>query len=133
MKAGRFLVVEDNLLNRRLVRDVLRHHGHEVVEAGDVDEAWAELRMRAPDVVLLDVQIPGGGGEKLLRELRADPAFRDLPVVAVTAQAMRGDRERFLAQGFDGYLSKPIEVRSFARDVERYLAGRPGPEGLPTP
>ncbi|HEX9602744.1 MAG TPA: response regulator [Myxococcales bacterium] len=126
MKPGRFLVVEDNPLNRRLIRDILRHRGHEVVEAESVDEGRIELRRQAVDVVLLDIQIPGGGGEQLLRELRGDPAVRHLPVVAVTAFAMRGDRERLLALGFNGYLSKPIDTRTFGADVERYLERTPG-------
>jgi two-component system cell cycle response regulator DivK len=114
----RILLVEDNPLNRRLARDVLEHRGHEVVEAVDVERGWAAAQGGTLDVVLLDVQIPGGGGELLLRRIRASSALAALPVVAVTAFAMEGDRERFLAMGFDSYLSKPIDTRTFGATVE---------------
>lgn len=112
------LLVEDNAMNRRLARDVLQHRGHEVTEAGNVDEGRAELLRSSPDLVLLDIQIPGGGGELLLREIRKNPSTAKLPVIAVTAFAMAGDRERLLAVGFDGYLSKPIDTRTFGPEVE---------------
>ena len=128
MSAARVLVVEDNAMNRRLVRDVLQYGGHEVLEAGSVDEGRERLRQVTPDIVLLDIQIPGGGGEKLLREIREAPALARVPVVALTAFAMQGDRERFLSAGFDGYLSKPIDVRTFCEDVGTFLAtGRVAP------
>lgn len=112
------LVVEDNPLNRILVREILEHRGHVVIEAGTVDEARSRLRDRVPDLVVMDIRIPGGGGEALLREIRCDPALARLPVMAVTAQAMRGDRERLLAAGFDAYVSKPIDTRSFGETLE---------------
>jgi len=115
------LVVEDNPMNMRLVHDVLAFRGHTILQAKDVDEGRARLAEATPDLVLLDVQIPGGGGELLLREIRETPALAHLPVVAVTAFAMRGDRERLLEAGFDGYLSKPISVRTFAEDVEAFV------------
>jgi CheY-like chemotaxis protein len=124
----RILLVEDNPLNRKLARDVLEHRGHEVVEAVDVEQGWAAAG-RFPDVVLLDVQIPGGGGEALLRRIRGAPGVAALPVVAVTAFAMEGDRERFLALGFDGYLSKPIDTRTFAATVEGFASPRTSTRG----
>lgn len=127
MSSLRILVVEDNASNRQLVREVLRIRGHEIVEAVDVPEGRACLREQVPDVVLLDVQIPGGGGELLLREIRELRSWSAVPVVAMTAFAMGGDRERFLAEGFDGYVSKPIDVRTFGAQVERLAAkGRNG-------
>jgi two-component system cell cycle response regulator DivK len=120
----RILLVEDNPLNRKLARDVLEYRGHEVVEAVDVAQGWAAVQGSVVDVVLLDVQIPGGGGEVLLRRIRGAPEVAALPVVAVTAFAMEGDRERFLAMGFDGYLSKPIETRTFAAKVESFATTR---------
>ncbi|MBI4869741.1 MAG: response regulator [Candidatus Wallbacteria bacterium] len=114
----RILLVEDNRLNRVLARDILQRRGHEVVEAQDLDSARSALGADAVDLVLLDIRVPGGGGEALLAEIRALPAHAALPVVAVTAQAMAGDRERLLAAGFDGYIAKPISTRSFAADVE---------------
>lgn len=118
------LVVEDNLLSRRLVQVALQTRGHTIVEAGSVDEARSALAGRRFDIVLLDVQIPGGGGERLLSELRRDPERAGLPILAVTALAMRGDRERLLAAGFDGYISKPIDIRSFGREVESFVVPR---------
>jgi len=122
----RVLLVEDNPMNRRLARDVLEHHGHEVTEAGDVDQGWAAIVRALPDLVLLDVQIPGGGGEALLRRIRSSPRTSELPVVAVTAFAMDGDRERLLAAGFDAYVSKPIDTRTFAAFVAGVVHERGG-------
>lgn len=118
---GNVLVVEDHPLNLRLVRDILEFHGHTVVSAIDVPEARLRLSEQRPDLVLLDIQLPGGGGELLLREIRADVELADLVVVAVTAQAMDGDEDRLLDAGFDGYLSKPIDTRTFASTVEAFL------------
>ncbi|MBX3219172.1 MAG: response regulator [Labilithrix sp.] len=117
------LVVEDHPMNRLLVRDVLEHRGHEVVEARNVDEAARALAARVPDLVLLDVQIPGGGGEAVLRSIREQAELATLPVVAVTAFAMAGDRARLLAAGFDGYVSKPIDTRAFGPTVEAFIRG----------
>jgi CheY-like chemotaxis protein len=118
----RILVVEDNPLNRRLVEALLVHRGHKVLQASTVDEGRELLTGEPPDVVLLDIHIPGGGGELLLAEIRKSDVLARMPVVAVTASAMSGDRERLLALGFDAYLSKPIDTRSFAHDVEAIAA-----------
>jgi two-component system cell cycle response regulator DivK len=115
------LVVEDNPLNRLLVHDILELRGHEVVEAATVDEARRVLESCRPDLLLLDVQIPGGGGEAVIREVRRRADLADLPIVAVTSLAMPGDRERLLSIGFQGYLSKPIDTRTFGPAVESYL------------
>lgn len=120
MKA-KILVVEDNLLNQRLVRDILEHRGHEISVARTVASARKRLEAERPDLVLLDIQLPGGGGEKLLAEIRANPSLANLPVVAVTALAMDGDRERLLRLGFDGYVSKPINTRSFGSVIESFI------------
>ena len=119
---SRILVVEDHPLNRRLVRDILEFNGHEVVEAYDVPQAHARLNEHHVELVLLDIQIPGGGGEVVLRTIRNDPTLSKLPVVAVTAAAMSGDRARLLAAGFDGYISKPIETKTFASVVDKFIA-----------
>lgn len=118
---ARILVVEDNALNRLLVHDILELRGHEVLEAGTVDEARRMLASCAPDLLLLDVHIPGGGGEAVIREVRRLPQLAALPIVAVTSLAMPGDRERLLESGFQGYLSKPIDTRTFASAVEAFL------------
>jgi CheY-like chemotaxis protein len=124
---ARILVVEDDEWSRRIVVELLQMRGHEVVEASDATTARAGL-LRAPDLVLLDIQFPGGNGVELLGEVRAssNTALARLPVIALTASAMRGDRERFLRQGFTAYLSKPIDVKSFGPTVESYLGGGPG-------
>ena len=118
---ARILIVEDNSLNRLLVHDILELRGHEVMEAATVDEARRALAERRPDLLLLDVQIPGGGGEAVIREVRQRAELADLPIVAVTSLAMPGDRERLLSIGFQGYLSKPIDTRTFGAAVESYL------------
>jgi CheY-like chemotaxis protein len=123
---SRILVVEDHPLNRRLVRDILEFRGHEVLEATNVEEARARLLERKAEIVLLDVQIPGGGGEAVLGTIRQDPDLTKLPVIAVTALAMAGDRARLLAAGFDGYISKPIDTMNFPNEVEAFIQkGRP--------
>jgi CheY-like chemotaxis protein len=118
---ARILIVEDNPLSRLLVHDILALRGHDVLEAATVDEARALLDTRAFDLLLLDVHIPGGGGEAVIREVRKRANLAGLPIVAVTSLAMPGDRERLLDSGFQGYLSKPIDTRSFGPAIEAYL------------
>jgi CheY-like chemotaxis protein len=124
--AARILIVEDNPLNRLLIHDLLVLRGHEVLEAATVNEALAVLSVDAPellpDLLLLDVQIPGGGAEAIIREVQRRPELATLPIVAVTSLAMPGDRERLLSIGFQGYLSKPIDTRTFGAAIETYLA-----------
>jgi two-component system cell cycle response regulator DivK len=119
--SGRILVVEDNAANRRLLHDLLEHRGHTVLEAETVDQGRAALRDAAVDLIVMDIQLPGGGGERLLREIREEPRLAALPVIAVTALAMQGDRDRFLRAGFDAYISKPIDVRRFGPEIESFL------------
>jgi len=120
MKA-KILVVEDNPLNMQMVRDILQYRGHRVLEATTVEEGRERLSANLPDLVLVDIQIPGGGGERLLRDIRADGRLRHIPVIAVTAFAMEGDQERFLKAGFTAYISKPIDTRQFGPTVESFL------------
>ena len=119
---ARILVVEDDEWSRRIVVDLLQMRGHEVIEALDYASARAGFT-QSPELVLLDIQFPGGNGVDLLREVRTDAAFATVPIVALTASAMTGDRERFLRQGFTAYMSKPIDVKTFCTTVESYLAG----------
>ena len=119
---SRILVVEDNELSARLFRDVLKYRGHDVIEAASLAQARARLSESLPDLVLTDLRLPDGGGDQLLREIRSDPARAHLTVIVVTASAMGGDRERILALGFDGYVSKPLNLTSFERDVDVFLA-----------
>lgn len=116
------LVVEDNALNLKLVRDVLGHAGYRVLEAGDAERGIALAREQAPDLILMDVQLPGIDGVEALRRLRSDPGTSSIPVVAITALAMKEDRERFLAAGFDGYLEKPVSVPALADHVAALIA-----------
>lgn len=116
------LVVEDNALNLKLVRDVLGHAGYRVLEAGDAERGIALARQEAPDLILMDVQLPGIDGVEALARLRADPVTSSIPVVALTALAMKEDRERCLAAGFDGYLEKPVSVPALAGQVAEMIA-----------
>jgi CheY-like chemotaxis protein len=117
----RILIVEDNPLNRLLFHDILQLRGHDVLEAATVDEARAVLAQAKPDLLLLDVQIPGGGGEAIIRDVRKRRELASMPIVAVTSLAMPGDRERLLSIGFHGYLSKPIDTRTFGEAIEAFL------------
>jgi two-component system cell cycle response regulator DivK len=104
------LVVEDNEKNMKLFRDVLQASGYETLEATTGEKAVELARTRVPALVLMDVQLPGIDGVEALARLRGDERTASIPVLALTAQAMDGDRERFLGAGFDGYLSKPVDV-----------------------
>jgi two-component system cell cycle response regulator DivK len=115
------LIVEDNPRNLKLVRDLLQHAGYRTLEATTAEDGVALARAHAPDLVLMDVQLPGMDGVEALARLRADPATNAIPVVAVTAFAMKADRERFAAAGFNGYLEKPISVRAFPGQVAQML------------
>jgi len=115
------LVVEDNDKNLKLIRDVLQFAGYAVVSAGSGEEGVALALERPPDLVLMDLQLPGIGGAEALRRLRDSSRTRLIPVVAVTAFAMRDDREDALDAGFDGYLSKPISVTSLPAQVRGFL------------
>jgi two-component system, cell cycle response regulator DivK len=121
----RILVIEDNLKNRKLVRDVLLHAGYDVVEASTGEEGIEVAASCEPDLVLMDLQLPGIDGTEALQRLR-DTDGRRYPVVAVTAFAMDSDRDRAFAAGFDGYVEKPISVRSLPRQVRGFLAGEGG-------
>ena len=115
------LIIEDNRQNLELVQFLLEEAGHRVRSAADARGARAELERQVPDLVLMDMQLPGTDGLELVAELRSDPRFRALPIVALTAHALRGDRERFLAGGCDGYIAKPIDVSTFTSQVEAVL------------
>jgi two-component system, cell cycle response regulator DivK len=116
----RVLIVDDNERNRRLARDVLRHAGLETLEAGDGGTAIAAATAELPDVILMDIRLPDMDGVAAVEVLRADSVTAGIPVVALTSFAMKGDRERFLAAGFDGYIEKPISVREFPDQVRGY-------------
>jgi CheY-like chemotaxis protein len=115
------LVVEDNETNQMLVRAVLELDGYRVSVAGSAVEVWQELRQGTPNLILMDVQLPGQDGLSLTRELKADPATAGIPIVALTAHAMSGDRELALDAGCAGYIAKPIDTRTFVGQVRQYL------------
>ena len=121
------LVVEDNERNLKLLRDVLEYAGYDVRAARTGEDGIALAVKEPPDLVLMDLQLPGIDGMEALRRLRENPRTADIPVVAVTAQAMKQDRERALEAGFNGYVTKPISVRAFPDQVRGFLSG--GAEG----
>ena len=124
MTPRRILVVEDNPLNLKLVRDVLRFAGYTVIEAQSGEEGLRVAREDPPDLVLLDLQLPGIDGTETLHRLRQGCLASHVPVVAVTAFAMAEDRQRASLAGFDGYVEKPISVRALPGQIEAFLTGR---------
>jgi two-component system, cell cycle response regulator DivK len=117
MAGERILVVEDNEKNMKLFRDVLQATGYTTMEATNGEDAVELARSHQPAVVLMDVQLPGIDGLEALARLRRDEQTASIPVLALTAQAMSGDRERFLEAGFDGYLSKPVDITQLIQSV----------------
>jgi len=121
VSSARVLIVEDNPLNLKLVRDVLTKAGFEVIEACTGEEGVARAQDSQPDMILMDLQLPGINGTQALRLIRNDPSGAMVPVVALTAFAMSEDRDRALLEGFDGYVSKPISVRALPHQVAKFL------------
>jgi two-component system cell cycle response regulator DivK len=124
MTGTRVLVVEDNEKNMKLFRDVLGAAGFSTVEATSGSQAVELATAHGPALVIMDVRLPEVDGVEALARLRADDRTASIPVLAVTAQAMWGDRERFLAAGFDGYLPKPLDVRELVDVVRRHCGAR---------
>ena len=123
MPEGRVLIVEDNEKNMKLFRDVLQASGYGTIEATSGEQAVELAGAHAPALVLMDVQLPGMSGVEALAQLRAAERTASIPVLALTAQAMRGDRERFLEAGFDGYLSKPVDLLQLLEAVREHCGG----------
>ncbi len=123
MAGEHVLVVEDNEKSMKLFRDVLQATGYSTLEARTGEDAVALARLQAPAIVLMDIQLPGIDGVEALARLRADERTASIPVLALTAQAMQGDRERFLEAGFAGYLAKPVDLVELLRTVEEHCAG----------
>jgi CheY-like chemotaxis protein len=119
--AGKVLIVEDNPVNLRLAQFLLEKRGFTVRQAGNGEECLKELASDLPDIVLMDIQLPGEDGLALTRRIRQDPRMAGLVIVALTAHAMAGDREKILGAGCDGYIAKPVDPQSLAAEVGRYL------------
>ena len=118
------LIIEDNEKNRKLVRDVLQVKGYQTIEA-ETAEAGLKLALeQSPALILMDIQLPGMDGITALKQLKADAKTNSIPVIAVTASAMSFKRQTMLAEGFDGYQTKPISLKDFLGEVERVLAAR---------
>jgi CheY-like chemotaxis protein len=115
------LVAEDNAVNRELLRELLEARGYTVFEACDGQEALHMIEQTQPDILLLDIGMPVLDGFAVIRRIRENPRLAPLPVVAVTAYAMQGDREKILSSGFDGYLSKPLNPSSLTKELDRLL------------
>jgi len=120
----RVLVADDNPVSRELIREILETDDCEVIEAGDGREALEKVREHRPDLALLDIQMPVMDGNAVVREIRADAQLAKLPVVALTAYAMQGDREKALALGFNSYITKPIDIPAFRAAVAELLGER---------
>jgi CheY-like chemotaxis protein len=118
----RILVVDDKATSRELLRTVLEKNGYAISEAADGGEAIEKARAESPDLILLDLQMPVRNGYEVLHELRQDPRYATLPIIALTASAMQGDREKALAAGFTAYLTKPVTLAHLRDEVQRLLS-----------
>ena len=118
------LIIEDNEKNRKLVRDVLQVKGYKTIESETAEEGLKLAIEQSPALILMDIQLPGMDGITALKQLKADAKTKSIPVIAVTASAMSFKRQTMLAEGFDGYQTKPISLKDFLGEVERVLAAR---------
>jgi two-component system cell cycle response regulator DivK len=124
MSSATILNIEDNIDNRMLIRRVLMAEGYKIVEAGNAGEGLEVLRSLHPDLILMDINMPDMDGYSLTARIRSIPGFENVPIVALTANVMRGDREKSLEAGCDGYIQKPIDIDLLPQQVERYLRKR---------
>jgi CheY-like chemotaxis protein len=125
MMAGeRILIVDDNATNLKLVAYLMKANGYAVDTALEAQAALAAIARNHPDVILMDIQLPGIDGLELTRRLKADPGTRDIVIIAVTAYAMKGDQDKALAAGCDDYITKPIDTRALPETIARHLAKR---------
>jgi CheY-like chemotaxis protein len=124
MSGERILIVDDNATNLKLVAYLMKANGYMVETALDAESALDAIGVNHPDVILMDIQLPGIDGLELTRRLKADPRTRDIVIVAVTAYAMKGDQAKALAAGCDDYITKPIDTRTLPETIARHLAKR---------
>lgn len=121
---NRILIVEDNVMNRKMIGDILKYHGYEVLEAENGLEGVMTAKEHLPDLILLDIQMPGMNGFTALNVLKEAPETKNIKVIAMTSFAMTGDREKILDAGFDDYIPKPINTRELPKLIGRMLAGK---------
>ena len=122
-QAKKILVVDDNNDSRELVLKILRTKGHRLCEAVDGEDALQKVAAEQPDLILMDISLPKIDGHEVTRRLKSDERFASIPIIALTAHAMKGDREKALAAGCEGYISKPINVREFYDRIKVFLDG----------
>ena len=118
---GTILYIEDNRDNRSLVRRVLESEGYAVTEAANAEDALTSLEVGSPDLILMDINMPGIDGYALTAKIKSVPNYTQIPIIAMTANVMRGDRERSLEAGCDGYIQKPIDIDVLAQQIERFI------------
>jgi CheY-like chemotaxis protein len=118
------LIIEDNEKNRKLVRDVLEVKGYRTIESETAEQGLDLAKSQAPALILMDIQLPGMDGITAMKQLKADPLTAAIPIIAITASAMTHNRTTMLAEGFDGYQTKPISLKDFLAEVERVLGKR---------
>ena len=121
MSIGKILYIEDNFDNRMLIRRVLMAEGYSVVDTGNAMEALELIKTEIPDLILMDISMPDMDGYTLTSRIRASQGFEKIPIVALTANVMRGDREKSLEAGCDGYIQKPVDIDLLPQQIERYM------------
>ena len=124
MAGETILIIEDNEKNRKLCRDVLQVKGYRTVESETAEDGLKLALDQSPDLVLMDIQLPGIDGITAMKQLKADPKTQSIPIIAITASAMTHNRTTMLAEGFDGYQTKPISLKDFLGEIERVLTAR---------
>lgn len=123
MNGKTILVIEDNQLNMKLVRSLIKMGSYEMIEAGDAETGIKLARENKPDLILMDIQLPGMDGLSATKILKGDGVLKDTPIIALTSHAMEGDDKKVREAGCDGYITKPIDTRNFLQTVTAYLNG----------
>lgn len=123
MGNGTILVIEDNALNMKLVRSLLRIGKYDIIEAKDAEKGIQLVREHRPDLILMDIQLPGMDGLNATRLIKDDPSLKDIKIIALTSYAMDGDETKALKAGCDGYIVKPIDTKNFLNTIEHFLNG----------
>ena len=118
------LIIEDNEKNRKLARDVLGVKGYKTIESETAEEGLKLVAEKSPALILMDIQLPGMDGITAMKQLKANPVTKSIPVIAITASAMTHNRQTMMAEGFDGYQTKPISLKDFLGEIERVLRGK---------